>query len=1122
MRKILSIIVTIILLCTFSSANASLPADTSPQNVDLVYDQSNQWYRESAHIWIGPNGDINSRVGLQGYPLTFNYMSTSSFMVDSLFLWGGVHSRQANNPWEDNVNMEFTFRTNDVSKAESLADVMYNVFQSQLNMEFKFSESWGEDWYDGQQWIMITHVQYNGHIDWINMQNIIDRSVPRTKGGLAETIDVYPSDFLSFWIWNRGDNTVDAEISVDYNTIAPTSLGGHSFSVIDLLHVTSIKNSPAATDKLEIGIELPIVTNPYLNPSNDTHSTIIWSYHPNIEENQNKQQGWSAYFRLYDSTIYTSMTLTFDYEFVQWNWVNRDRYNWRVDPRGFDEIGLEAWGKDRMKLTPDFGPQSGFTADLISFNLGFDNYSSEHNSFIDIAFKNHGDRTSQINEMMNLISSYFGIDYSGAYNETNQMATWWSDVNQETINASTFRLWKDMDGVNYENFVLSTYGYNRSAILSSSNLSNLRSFHYSLEEGRYGYAGRMSLYFSQIDHINVAGSSIIPGFDRVSTQYTFDLYNPHYLGWSSLPWNNYTEVLEMSVNGPYNGQWPTDLSFSESTNNGIGWSSGRGTWMDNSKLNYFDFWLNLYRVDPIRVDEQGNPLGTITGYSVTAQNQFKNWDFDYESPWVENLRWRDFAYPDTDFNDNTAWPNSLSQYDGILDVVTQVSDMGRGGNYYDGSNYVPKFPGSGVSAVNLTLFRKDAPVNHPRFTFNYPLHYNSSWPGNPSNEAWTGDIDTTLLPDGEWNVWSEARDFSNNYGRAGESTILLENYVGTPDASINASYMELGTTFSGIEVLNWQIFDDTENFVTVLWIGSAGYIVDPYQTIDNGDGTFTHLFSYNYDTLFTPENAIVSIFVETLDYNGNWIQSTTHIVTIDNTPVGLPPIITLKQYPLDNAEIDPSVNAKLYFQVDITDDVGIKSVDLKIGDKTFAMGLDTDNLYYEIELDLSTWMPGDYDWHIEVVDTDENTHTVSSEVYSLSIIGDGPLVDDKEDPAISVLSHSDDNEVSGLITLEVKATDDVGIQNVKVSLSDEENVMTANGGDTYSYELDTIEYIDGTYVLTFTATDTSGKTTKVDLSLKFVNGRTNDTPDLGIPGFELFIASIAVISIQVFRRKQFR
>ena len=82
---------------------------------------------------------------------------------------------------------------------------------------------------------------------------------------------------------------------------------------------------------------------------------------------------------------------------------------------------------------------------------------------------------------------------------------------------------------------------------------------------------------------------------------------------------------------------------------------------------------------------------------------------------------------------------------------------------------------------------------------------------------------------------------------------------------------------------------------------------------------------------------------------------------------------------------------------------------------------------------------------------------------------------DSENPTVGITSPAENDTLTGTITVEGTAQDDVAVDRVEVRV-DDRSFAPATGTGTWSYSLNTVALADGPHTITARATDTSGNT----------------------------------------------
>jgi hypothetical protein len=647
-------------------------------------------------------------------------------------------------------------------------------------------------------------------------------------------------------------------------------------------------------------------------------------------------------------------------------------------------------------------------------------------------------------------------------------------------------------------------GYQTSAIMQATNLTNFKEFQWSIEPEVWSNRARMTLNRYSLGN-SLPLNQVNRLFNEIGSSHFIELLNPYLADWGgNIPWNAYTETLYLNVEAPFEGNFG-DITFTPQENNGLYWDSGRWT-HDRDKFDYFSYDVRIYNENPqlILNDDITQTIGPLNDISVTFTNNFKSNTVDIDAPNIDHTSFNSINDGNYHFWNGDFDSNPLS---GQMYVAAKVNDQ-----------HDSRFPSSGIKQVNSSLFRSDAPVDHERFLFHDTLTSFGLWPDDISREAFVLDLDTSLYADGDWELWFDMVDNNDNTNRWGSTFLTIDNY----DESFQPANIQWdndapgsGSDIAGITYFDFVIHDDVGAFAVIVWSNLGGHVIDPINVVTNATGIY-EFYSFELDTLFEAENTPLTIKIDVLDMDGHW-TSIDRSYIVNNYIVGNKPIINLLN-PQENAKLNSSQQIEYEFSVEILEDVGVRSAEIFFEgpiSNSFVLSHEGNNIWSET-INIASWDPGSYEWYVKVVDLDENTHTEQSLRRSFQIVGDAALTPDNEDPVLSNLNYADGDTVSGVITISVTATDNVGIQEVAIEyFSNKKNTMTAVGQDRYEFEMNTAEVVDGNYDITIIAKDYKGHSDSITISLDFDNGRTRKAPGLGIPGFSFYIA-IFSFSIVIF------
>lgn len=1082
--------------------NSSSSLNLINQNTNISVEQNDFWYNENVNLDISRDGNINGHASLDGSNILFGDIDLNQLVnAELLGIFRNVHIDVSGNtnPWEDNANIWFRFQTSDPVEAEQYAELILLLIGQQLNLELRFEGSFGFDDWDNNAWLPITEVQYNGHIDWIDMQSVVNTAIPRSFGGLAANIDASYATHLSFYFrYEHHNQNIAGSIGLYYNELVSSLNGGHILSFGDLFHITTFEKS-SLSGNFHLGAQLPNVTNPTFSIENTIAAT--WDYHPNPED-VDYHHYWSGYLSIPESTSFDDILLSFDFEFKPWAMVNQDSMWWNVDPRGYDSIWIEASGNNRIAPSIGLYENATILQDVASLSFWM---TSGENLRLEVGFYN-GYHDQEFDDILTDLES-IGLDYSNVYQSNNDSQWDWHNwVDDQDYLIYWYTLELNLAANDYESIITNMPGYQTSAILQATNLTNFNYFEWAIEPEVWTNRAKMVLHRNSLAN-NLPLDQVDRLFNEVGSSHSVNLLYPYLADWGGIrPWNQYSERLNLYFEAPYEGNF-SSISFTPPENNGLYWDSGR--WINNrGKFENFAYNVRIYNENPqlILNDDRENPIGPLNDISVTFTNNFVSNSVDIDPADIEAVTFssvqdNNFHFWNGDF-DNT--PLSGDVY-----IAAKVNDQ-----------HDIRFPSSGVSQVNSSLFRTDAPVDHDRFLFEDTLTSYGTWPDEVSRETWLLSLDTMGYADGEWELWFDIADNNDNTNRWGSTFLTIDNYDETYLPSIitwDNQAPITGSDISGITNFDFTIQDDAGIFVVVVWSNLGGYVIDPINTIVDGNGV-TENYSFELDTIFEPENAPLTIKIDVLDMDGHWTTIDRSFI-VNNYIVGNSPIINLLG-PNENANLNSSIASQIEFSVEIIEDVGVRSAEIFFEgpvSTSFVLSNDETNVWTET-VNIASWEPGYYQWYVKVVDLDENTHTANSETRNFRIVGDA-LTPDFENPVLSGLNYADGDKVSGEITLSVKATDNVGIHEVSIEYyENKKSAMTDVGADRYEFVMNTAEVVDKNYDITFVAKDFKGNTDSITISLEFDNGRTRASPALGIPGFGFYLTLLGIVMLGNIRR----
>jgi len=1021
-------------------------------------------------------------------------------------------------PTSTNVWFYFYFLTSDQNLAKLYAQTIINSLGSQASLSLvQFSSIDSSNGY--------TDVYYNAHLDWPAMFDVVNNSIPRNYGGLAETLNVSDARYLSFDV-DKINDQLKTRINVEFHDLVDKQSGTFDLSLNSLLRVQNIKPNNI-TDYLTLSINLPYVANETTSfvESSDT-SVSYRSYPPQTQDDEG-----SKYIdvTLYSGAYYDSATLGFDYAFTLSDWQNRDSLYWDIDRRGYSQYNLITEGLTRG-MTPNLLATSNLLDQAVDVSYRLRNPVVTDNStnmqYLHIELLQAGKTFTQLNSTATAIITELaslGIDLtlSGYSN-----SSYYISSNSTYVASTLFDYSGDIQTESeFLSIVQATDVYKKSAMYAMTDITQMNSFYWDLFTVRFGVANRFQMILNPLSDYNTRS---VPSFpqDMYST-HKIDLINPIGLGWNgTIPFNQYSDEYYADVSIPYNGDID-GISTTPTNNYGEGYNMH---WYNNSGSEYNSLGLSGW-IDSAKPNITGTYAGPLTEMSLSFNYKFYNSSSDLEAPSASTA----IAYSP----DNPAYGpySGYSHYDYIsnnyygfnqtVDLAVPVHESSYP-QVWDGTQLVPRFPSSGITSVTSYFYRSDSPINHPLFNKQLQFTHNSSWVNDsPNNQIWDASLNTTSLPDGQYKLNVETKDNAGNIGTDYMGTFTINNYA---DNLLPASIIwdsdapKDGDGIRDIAEFGFTVKDDVGTYAVIAYNNLGGYIQDAVSTFNNASGNYaTYNFKVDTEAQGLPEDAPLAITIKVLDMDGHWSEAVVH-VTVDNHPIGNAPTVSLVS-PADGTSVDNTVDDTMTFQADVQDDWGVKKVEIKFtgpSDKAFSMFFNNDTGYYEYTADLA-YFYGNYSWNVVATDIDQNTHIVSaSNDFALHVTGDPSLADDMK-PTISLITPQDGDSVVGLVDIVAEVKDNTAVdQVIFINEDGVESQMVAGSGSNYTITWNSRNVADGQIKLTIKARDLAGNAYKYDFYLNTENGRVATAPQLGLPGFEMYLTIIgifAMVPIIKLRRK---
>ena len=333
-----------------------------------------------------------------------------------------------------------------------------------------------------------------------------------------------------------------------------------------------------------------------------------------------------------------------------------------------------------------------------------------------------------------------------------------------------------------------------------------------------------------------------------------------------------------------------------------------------------------------------------------------------------------------------------------------------------------------------------------------------------------------------YSIYVVVRDMSNNVTTVAPVSVIVDNNeeedVIPPMGSIISP--PSGITVSGDVEIIVSAVDNIAMGEVEIFINGDLIITDDEQP-----------YEYTWDTTLEDEDAEHIISVVLIDLAGNETSLNPITVVVDNDPPGdeTPPIILIIE-PAAGQNISGTVS----IEISATDENGIGHIDFFI---------DGDSVYTDVSY------PYNYSWDSETVSDDED-HIIGVMGYDLAgNAAPAPpitvFVDNFDNvyPTGQILSPYAGQTVSGTITIEIAASDNVGVDYVNLSIDGSSRIILDEYPYTYQWDT-TNESDDEDHVISAVIADISENFTYISPVSVFVNNDVDDTtPPVAVISYPL-------------------
>ena len=333
--------------------------------------------------------------------------------------------------------------------------------------------------------------------------------------------------------------------------------------------------------------------------------------------------------------------------------------------------------------------------------------------------------------------------------------------------------------------------------------------------------------------------------------------------------------------------------------------------------------------------------------------------------------------------------------------------------------------------------------------------------------VYSTSMSTTMLSNGQHTLTVYAWDTANPKNRGENSVTITASNVDTTKPTTVIEQPLNGETVVGMYELAIRAYDVNEIERMELYIDNVFHSAldnPPFETTPAG--TFQY-FRPIWNTA-TSSNGSHTLLAKAYDPYGN---VGTRTITVTVAPDTAPPTVSLLN-PSNGATISNTINVV----ASASDNVGVSKVEFYVDN--VLKSTDTTQPSYSYSLNTATLSNGSHTIKATAYDAANNQ---SSAQVSVTVDN---TAEDTRPPSVSITSPSNGASVKGIITVEVSASDNIGVSRVEMYVDD-----TLKGTDTaspYSFTLDTKRIQNGLHSIMVKAFDGAGNSAISSISVRIV------------------------------------
>jgi hypothetical protein len=350
-------------------------------------------------------------------------------------------------------------------------------------------------------------------------------------------------------------------------------------------------------------------------------------------------------------------------------------------------------------------------------------------------------------------------------------------------------------------------------------------------------------------------------------------------------------------------------------------------------------------------------------------------------------------------------------------------------------------PSAGATLVGTATISADATDDRAitRVDFYDGTRLLASNSALPFSYAWNTAAEAT----GPHTLSAKAYDAAGNVGTSAQVVVTVVRDTTPPSVSLTAPTD--GATLMGSVTLSADATDD-------IGVSKVEFLLD--GSLLATDTTAPYSSSWNTKSA---ANGSHTLSVRATDSSGNVATSATVSVTVDNDPI--PPTVSIAS-PASGATVSGNVSV----QVSATDNKAVSQVRFLVDGSL---------------VNLSSTAPYVFTWVTTSLPNGTHTLTAGATDSSGNVATSAPITvtvyNDTLAPTVAIISPANGASLAGVVSLQVNATDDVGVTGVDFFANG--YLLGSSTTPPFSLSWDTDQEANGSYTLSAKARDAAGHTT---------------------------------------------